>query len=129
MKTTAQRVMDFWFKLGRGVGIAAFAVFLVSFFVPQVRHSRLFPFQEAIFVLVSVVWLVFYRLSAVRKFRDYAGNVFREESGQDIAEYAVLLAVILIIVVGSIRLIGASASNIFSQVKTDLDGTPTTQTQ
>jgi pilus assembly protein Flp/PilA len=40
----------------------------------------------------------------------------RDESGQDIAEYAVMLAVILVIVVGTIRLIGSNANNVFSQV-------------
>lgn len=40
----------------------------------------------------------------------------REEQGQDIAEYAVMLAVILVIVVGTIRLIGSNANTVFSQV-------------
>jgi len=39
-----------------------------------------------------------------------------DEQGQDIAEYAVMLAVILVIVVGTIRLIGSNANNVFSQV-------------
>jgi len=39
-----------------------------------------------------------------------------DESGQDIAEYAVMLAVILVIVVGTIRLIGSNANNVFSNV-------------
>jgi Flp pilus assembly pilin Flp len=43
-------------------------------------------------------------------------NLWREESGQDIAEYAVMLAVILVIVVGTIRLIGSNANNVFSNV-------------
>jgi Flp pilus assembly pilin Flp len=34
-----------------------------------------------------------------------------EDRGQDIAEYAVMLAVILVILVGNIRLIGANANN------------------
>jgi len=38
------------------------------------------------------------------------------EEGQDIAEYAVMLAVILVIVIGTIRLIGGNANNVFSQV-------------
>jgi Flp pilus assembly pilin Flp len=38
------------------------------------------------------------------------------ERGQDIAEYAVMLAVVLVIVVGTIRLIGANANNVFSSV-------------
>jgi Flp pilus assembly pilin Flp len=41
---------------------------------------------------------------------------WREDEGQDIAEYAVMLAVILVIVVGTIRLIGSSANNVFSSV-------------
>lgn len=43
-------------------------------------------------------------------------------SGQDIAEYAVMLAVILIIVIGTVRLIGTKANNVFSQVGSSLDG-------
>ena len=38
------------------------------------------------------------------------------DQGQDIAEYAVMLAVILVIVVGTIRLIGSNANTVFSQV-------------
>lgn len=40
----------------------------------------------------------------------------RAEAGQDIAEYAVMLAVILAVVVGTIRLIGSNANNVFSAV-------------
>lgn len=43
-------------------------------------------------------------------------SLWREEQGQDIAEYAVMLAVILVIVVGTIRLIGSNANNVFSSV-------------
>jgi Flp pilus assembly pilin Flp len=39
-----------------------------------------------------------------------------DEEGQDIAEYSVMLAVILVIVVGTVRLIGSNANNVFSQV-------------
>ena len=42
--------------------------------------------------------------------------LWRNEEGQDIAEYAVMLAVILVIVIGTVRLIGGSANNVFSQV-------------
>jgi Flp pilus assembly pilin Flp len=41
-------------------------------------------------------------------------RLWSEEQGQDIAEYAVMLAVILVLVVGTIRLIGGSANNVFS---------------
>jgi Flp pilus assembly pilin Flp len=43
-------------------------------------------------------------------------QLWNDELGQDIAEYAVMLAVILVIVVGTIRLIGSNANNVFSQV-------------
>ena len=43
-------------------------------------------------------------------------RLFEEEQGQDIAEYAVMLAVILVIVVGTVRLIGSNANNVFSAV-------------
>jgi len=40
--------------------------------------------------------------------------LWTDESGQDIAEYAVMLAVILVLVVGTVRLIGSNANNAFS---------------
>jgi Flp pilus assembly pilin Flp len=43
-----------------------------------------------------------------------------EDHGQDIAEYAVMLAVILVIVVGTLRLIGSNANNAFSSVASSL---------
>jgi Flp pilus assembly pilin Flp len=43
-------------------------------------------------------------------------DVWLDDGGQDIAEYAVMLAVILVIVVGTVRLIGSNANNVFSQV-------------
>jgi len=42
------------------------------------------------------------------------------DEGQDIAEYAVMLAVILVLVVGTIRLIGSNANNAFSNVASSL---------
>ena len=41
-------------------------------------------------------------------------SAWQHDDGQDIAEYAVMLAVILVMVVGSIRVIGANATNVFS---------------
>ena len=43
-----------------------------------------------------------------------------EDQGQDIAEYAVMLAVILVLVVGTVRLIGSNANNAFSSVASSL---------
>jgi Flp pilus assembly pilin Flp len=43
-----------------------------------------------------------------------------EDRGQDIAEYAVMLAVILVIVVATVRLIGSNANNVFSAVASSM---------
>lgn len=43
-------------------------------------------------------------------------QLWSDERGQDIAEYAVMLAVILVIVIGTVRLIGTNSSTVFSQV-------------
>ena len=48
-------------------------------------------------------------------------SLWTDNQGQDIAEYAVMLAVILVIVVGTIRLIGSNANNVFSQVGSSLN--------
>ena len=43
-------------------------------------------------------------------------ELWTDDRGQDIAEYAVMLAVILVLVVGTIRLVGSNANNVFSSV-------------
>jgi Flp pilus assembly pilin Flp len=48
--------------------------------------------------------------------RAFLSAILLDDQGQDIAEYAVMLAVILVIVVGTIRLIGSNANTVFSQV-------------
>jgi Flp pilus assembly pilin Flp len=47
-------------------------------------------------------------------------RLWEREDGQDIAEYAVMLAVILVLVVGTIRLVGSNANNAFSNVASSL---------
>jgi Flp pilus assembly pilin Flp len=49
-------------------------------------------------------------------------NLWQDEQGQDIAEYAVMLAVILVLVIGTVRLIGGNANNAFSQVASSISG-------
>ena len=49
-------------------------------------------------------------------------RVWQDETGQDIAEYAVMLAVILLIVIGTIRFIGTNANSTFSNVASNLSG-------
>ena len=51
---------------------------------------------------------------------DLAKLLWRNDEGQDIAEYAVMLAVILVIVIGTVRLIGGNANNVFSQVASSI---------
>jgi Flp pilus assembly pilin Flp len=52
----------------------------------------------------------------IKTILESVGRLWRDEQGQDIAEYAVMLAVILIIVVGTIKLIGVNANSTFSSV-------------
>jgi Flp pilus assembly pilin Flp len=52
--------------------------------------------------------------------RGFLRKLWSQEEGQDIAEYAVMLAVILVLVVGTIRLIGSSANNAFSAVASSI---------
>jgi Flp pilus assembly pilin Flp len=47
-------------------------------------------------------------------------RLWSEDAGQDIAEYAVMLAVILVLVVGTVRLIGSNANTAFSSVASSL---------
>jgi len=47
-------------------------------------------------------------------------RLWTEDSGQDIAEYAVMLAVILVLVVGTVRLIGTNANTAFSQAASSI---------
>ena len=49
-------------------------------------------------------------------------RILQDEAGQDIAEYAVMLAVILLIVIGTIKLIGNNANSTFSNVASNLSG-------
>ncbi len=41
---------------------------------------------------------------------------WNNDEGQDIAEYALMLAVILVIVIGVVSTIGSNANHIFSEV-------------
>jgi Flp pilus assembly pilin Flp len=52
--------------------------------------------------------------------QEFLTQLWRDEQGQDIAEYAVMLAVVLVIVVGTIRLIGGNANNVFSSVSSSI---------
>jgi len=47
-------------------------------------------------------------------------RLWGSEEGQDIVEYAVMLAAILVIVFGTIHLIGHNAKHVFSSVASDI---------
>jgi Flp pilus assembly pilin Flp len=64
----------------------------------------------------SLSQLSFRRQSVISTIR----QLWVEEQGQDVAEYAVMLAVILVIVIGTVRLIGGNANNVFSEVSSQM---------
>jgi Flp pilus assembly pilin Flp len=47
-------------------------------------------------------------------------KIWQDDEGQDIAEYAVMLAVILVVVIGTIKLIGTQANTVFSETASSL---------
>jgi Flp pilus assembly pilin Flp len=47
-------------------------------------------------------------------------SLWADQQGQDVAEYSIMLAVILVIVVGTVRLIGSNAQNVFSNVASSI---------
>lgn len=47
---------------------------------------------------------------------DHLRKLWSNEEGEDVAEYSVMLAVVLVIIMGTIRLIGTNANHVFSQV-------------
>jgi Flp pilus assembly pilin Flp len=52
----------------------------------------------------------------------FALHRLRKEEGSDIAEYAVTLAMILVMVVGTVRLMGGNIQAVFSQVSQVFNG-------
>jgi Flp pilus assembly pilin Flp len=51
---------------------------------------------------------------------NFLRRLWAEEEAQDIAEYAVMLAVILVLVVGTVQLVGSNANTAFSTVASTL---------
>jgi Flp pilus assembly pilin Flp len=52
--------------------------------------------------------------------KEFLQAPWSSQQGQDIAEYAVMLAVILVLVVGTLRLVGSNANNAFSTVASSI---------
>ena len=81
---------------------------LLEDFIPRFKNEREGHFYREIADA--------YRMAA----RDFLRPAWSDDHGQDIAEYAVMLAVILVIVVGTIRLIGSNANTVFSQAASSI---------
>jgi Flp pilus assembly pilin Flp len=47
-------------------------------------------------------------------------GMWKDDSGQDVAEYAVMLSVIVVVVIGTIKVIGGKSNNVFSQVASSI---------
>ena len=47
-------------------------------------------------------------------------KIWSNDEAQDIAEYAVILALILLLVVGTVQLVGGNANRVFSNVASEL---------
>ncbi len=52
--------------------------------------------------------------------RHFLQGFWSNLEGQDVAEYAVILAFILVLVVGTVRLVGRQANNSFSSVASSI---------
>jgi Flp pilus assembly pilin Flp len=61
-----------------------------------------------------------HKMHKLHKLHKLIGRLWFEDAGQDIAEYAVMLAVILVLVVGTVRLIGSKSSTVFSNVASSI---------
>ena len=59
-------------------------------------------------------------MGGIEPMAPFLRKLWMADEGQDVAEYAVMLAVILVLVVGTIRLIGSGANNAFSSVASSL---------
>lgn len=47
---------------------------------------------------------------------DFLHEIWRSDAGQDVAEYAIMLAVVLALAISTVRVIGANANTVFSGV-------------
>ena len=62
------------------------------------------------------------RRTTMKRFLEILRTLWHETTAQDIAEYSVLLAVVLVVVIGTVRLLGGNANNAFSAVASSIAG-------
>jgi Flp pilus assembly pilin Flp len=48
--------------------------------------------------------------------RVWLSRLWFDDQGQDVAEYAIMLTIAIVLVVGTVRLLAARANNVFSSV-------------
>ena len=53
--------------------------------------------------------------------RKFMRSLWRDDSGQDLAEYALLLGLIALVVIGAVTAVGGSIGEFFNDAKKDLD--------
>src|SRR5882757_11275638 len=90
-------------------------------FPKTARHNPFRPYKFRAVFLSSFLPSLCDLLDSVspnrrHQMKEFVRSLWNDQEGQDIAEYAVMLAVILVIVVGTIRLVGGNANNVFSSV-------------
>lgn len=119
------------FVVGKQLALACLAVAVAGTLHAVIGKAFIWP--EGGIAVSFAIWFVLHKvtqpipeakldpveMTATGRFP--ARRLATDEQGQDIAEYAVMLAVILVIVVGTIKLIGSNANNVFSQVSSSLD--------
>lgn len=125
------------FQIGKGVSFACLGVAIAGGFRAVIGEAFIWP--EGGIIVAAAVWLTLHivtkpvetkvivepqELTEGQRLRQ---RLFVEDEAQDIAEYAVMLAVILVIVVGTIKLIGSNANNVFSHVADELSPQATQQ--
>jgi len=81
---------------------------LLEDFIPKFKHEHERQFYREV--------VAAYRTAA----RNFLRQAWSDDKGQDIAEYAVMLAVILVLVVGTIRLVGSNANTVSSQAASSI---------
>jgi Flp pilus assembly pilin Flp len=115
-------------KVGYGVAVALLAVAIGATLQNVVRKMFILP--EGIIIVSLVIWLILHMLTT-RKSEEKARRAFTKtskefrelvhsDSGQDIAEYAMMLVVILVIVIATVQLIGSKSNAVFSEVSSSV---------
>lgn len=69
-----------------------------------------------------MTWLTLTAYLWVQSLAERAGGALRREDGQGLTEYALIIALIAVVVVGAVLLLGKQISHVFSGVSTCLSG-------